>query len=320
MICPNCKVECVDSICPKCNGYFDEELMAMSLSAPGGDEVDDVPGTALAVDRHHKKKVRRAAPIASDDAGHAPRRRRRAPTDSAGDDDDVVLETSLSTEVRSDASSGEQGASGGGGKYKSKYDEYWEEEEPWKKADPPKYKDANGNEVVYGQSLYTAPEEGDGNLNGLPFDPLQMAADMWSGFKALSLMEKVYSAASVAMVCLALFPWYSYRSTEEATNGFIEYGHLAGNFVVALLGALPLVGMALRKHPEWLAGFPRKFVSLLPVVAGFGGALITAVSMFYILAAKNMSPEVFAVGGSFISSCLVFLGGGGAIIFGKKER
>ena len=271
----------------------------MSLSAAASDDDDDggneealVPSAAAhhkSSKKHHPHRERPPVPVSDEADGEdspAPRRRRAPETDSGGE--------------------------GGNKKYVGKYDQYWEDDEYDKKAKAvstspkgisPDSGTGNGNS-----------ESDNGDLNGLPFDPLQMCKDAWSGFCQLPIMERIYCCASIGLIFFAMLPWYSYRNMD----GFEDTSHMMVEGICFLLGVFSIVNLVLKRKSKMIPGVPPKLVPLIPVICGFVSALISIFSCLYILQEKSVS-MTFAPCGSLGCAVILFLGSGGAGLFNRKK-
>ena len=324
MKCPNCHVECKDNVCPQCNGYFDEELMALSENALGDDDIGTPPpdsemsssGTARKV--HKKHRPHKPHP-SSDSGASVSTRRARAPLPVA--DDESTGEDDDDSEPAPPPAARSSGSSGGG--YVSKYAQYWEDDDPKppKKAEAPSQSSAKSPDSkavsTYGQGI-PEPKPSDGNLNGLPFDPLQLCRDTWNNFRRLSFMERIYIGSGVLLSLFSIIPWYSYKSTSEGSFGQEMDGYLTGQFFIFLLGLLPIAALVLQKQPQTLPQIPRKFLPLIPLGTGLVATAICVLSLIYLMAGSNMAPSWIVLLCSIGFSALIFLGSGGASLFGKK--
>lgn len=299
MKCPNCNVECVDNVCPQCNGYFDEDLLSLSESASNDDdagESDDEVVVSTTVRHKPSKKHRphRSRPPASDadgDDSSRPRRRHHAPETDSGSS---------------------------GGKYVGKYDQFWEEDgniQSGPASDSASAASASKTNANpgYGKGISDIPES-DGNLNGLPFDPLQMCKDAWNGFSRLPLMERIYCGASIGLCFFSILPWYSYRSTD----GFEESSFIFIQLFCFLLSIVPVISLIMKKQSREIPAVPPKFVPLIPVASGFAAALFSIAGCLYILHEKSVHATVGPFG-AIACSAVLFLGSGGAGLFRKQS-
>ena len=288
MICSSCnkKVKDGTSICPHCDAVLDESILG--AMPEGDDEAEDTPPPKPAPRPAAKKPLAKRPAVA----------RKPVPVkaeEEAPEPDEEPKERQPL--VQND------------GKFVSKYQQYWTEDDP--PAKPPAPKGPQSGEGVIAE---LGPVRGGHDPDLV--DPMVTLKNLWKGFAQSHFEDKMTIASATMLIVSNFMPW---RSTPDGD----DMGLMTNGIFTFLLACLSIATIWARKSLKIPAIPPNKF----PLGAVGAGGIAALIALVFVVTsfekgvkagrAVTLSEPSFGVFLAIISAAGIVVGG---LLTLKREK
>ncbi|MGC4113359.1 MAG: hypothetical protein QM765_01530 [Myxococcales bacterium] len=252
MICSSCnkKVKDGTSICPHCDAVLDESILGAMPPEGDDDGAEDTPPPKPAPRPASGKRP--AAPAAKTPTGKRPAAARRpapvkAEEEPPESDEEPKPKPPL---VQND------------GKFVSKYQQYWTDDDP-----PPKPAAPKGPQSGEGVIAELGPVRGGHDPELV--DPMVTLKNLWKGFAESHFEDKMTIASAAMLIICNFMPW---RSTPDGD----DMGLMTHGIFTFLLACLSIATIWARKS-DVLPAVPRNKFPFGAIGAGGLSALIALI-------------------------------------------
>ncbi|HEY3452821.1 MAG TPA: hypothetical protein VGK67_41135 [Myxococcales bacterium] len=291
MICSSCHKTVKDgtSICPHCDAVLDESILGAMPEGNGDDEAEDTPPPKPAPKKPAAKASTGKRPAAA--RKPAPVRAEEEPPEP---DEEPKARQPL---IQND------------GKFVSKYQQYWTEDDP--PAKPPAPKGPQSGEGVVAE---LGPVRGGHDPELV--DPMVTLKNLWKGFAESHFEDKMTIASAAMLIVCNFMPW---RSTPDGD----DMGLMTHGIFTFLLACLSLATIWARKSVKISAIPPNKF----PLGTIGAGGLAALVALIFVVTSfekgvragrtVTLSEPSFGVFLAIISAAGIVVGG---LLTLKREK